>query len=124
VEDNTVNAKLATRLVEKAGIQVVWAQNGQDAVVEYLRSPFDMVLMDIQMPVLDGFGATRAIREAELQSGRRTPIIALTAHAMDGYREKCLAADMDDYLTKPLQPKVLRAALERWSPTGITAAAP
>jgi signal transduction histidine kinase/ActR/RegA family two-component response regulator len=124
VEDNTVNAKLATRLVEKAGIQVVWAQNGQDAVVEYLRAPFDMVLMDIQMPVLDGFGATRAIREAELQSGRRTPIIALTAHAMDGYREKCLAADMDDYLTKPLQPKVLRAALERWSPTGITAAAP
>ncbi len=124
VEDNTVNAKLATRLVEKAGIHVVWAQNGQDAVVEYLRSPFDMVLMDIQMPVLDGFGATRAIREAEMQSGRRTPIIALTAHAMEGYREKCLAADMDDYLTKPLQPKFLRAALERWSPTGINAVAP
>jgi signal transduction histidine kinase/ActR/RegA family two-component response regulator len=124
VEDNTVNAKLATRLVEKAGIHVVWAQNGQDAVVEYLRSPFDMVLMDIQMPILDGFGATQAIREAEMQTGRRTPIIALTAHAMEGYREKCLGADMDDYLTKPLQPKVLRAALERWSPTGINAPTP
>ena len=122
VEDNTVNAKLATRLLEKSGIKVVWAQNGQEGVVQYLKGNFDLVLMDIQMPVLDGFGTTKAIREAEETSGKHIPIVALTAHVMEGYREKCLEAGMDDYLTKPLQPKVLRETLEQWSPKNLSLA--
>jgi signal transduction histidine kinase/CheY-like chemotaxis protein len=122
VEDNTVNAKLASRLLEKAGIQVVWAQNGQEGVNTYLQGGIDMVLMDIQMPVLDGFGATEAIRQAESLTGAHVPIIALTAHALEGYREKCLAAGMDDFLTKPLQPKVLRETLSLWSPRNLSPA--
>lgn len=116
VEDNTVNAKLATRVLEKSKIRVTWAKNGQESVIQYIKGNFDLVLMDIQMPVLDGFGATKAIREAEKATGRRTPIIALTAHAIQGYRQKCLDADLDDYLTKPLQPKALRETLVKWSP--------
>ena len=114
-EDNTVNAKLAKRLLEKWDISVVWARNGQEAVSRYSYGNIDLVLMDIQMPILDGFGATVAIREIEAATGVRVPIIALTAHAMEGYRENCLAAGMDDYLTKPLQPKILRETLETWS---------
>ena len=107
VEDNTVNAKLASRLLEKAGIQVVWAQNGQEGVNTYLQGGIDMVLMDIQMPVLDGFGATEAIRQAESLTGAHVPIIALTANAMKGDREKCLDAGMDEYLSKPFTPNDL-----------------
>jgi signal transduction histidine kinase/ActR/RegA family two-component response regulator len=121
VEDNTVNAKLASRLLEKSGLTVIWAHNGQEGVTRYLKGGIDLVLMDIQMPVLDGFGATEAIRQAEKAEGQaRVPIIALTAHAMKGYREKCLEAEMDDYLTKPLQPKLLRETLARWSPKAVS----
>jgi len=118
-EDNTVNAKLVIRLLEKTGIHVCWTKNGQEAIAQFVREDFDLVLMDIQMPVLDGFSATKAIREEEQKDGRHIPIVALTAFAFEGYREKCLAAGMDDYLTKPLQPKVLRETLAKW----ITASA-
>ena len=121
-EDNTVNAKLATRVLEKAGLAVLWAHNGHEAVARHAKGGVDLVLMDIQMPELDGFGATAAIRQAEAPTGKRVPIIALTAHAVDGYREKCLAADMDDFLTKPLQPKALRDTLTRWSPRTVSPA--
>ena len=120
-EDNTVNAKLTTRILEKYLVQVTWAHNGKEAVNHFLQEEFDLVLMDIQMPVMDGFTATNALREAERDRGGRVPIIALTAHAMPGYREKCLIGGMDDYLTKPLQPAALRRMLANWSPARQTA---
>lgn len=120
VEDNTVNAKLTTRLLEKSEMKYDWARNGQEAVEMYLKSSFDMILMDIQMPILDGFGATKAIREAEKATGCHVPIIALTAHAIDGYRELCIESGMNDYLTKPVQPKALREAMQKWAPERVS----
>ena len=116
-EDNVVNAKLARRLLEKLGADVTWVEDGRLAVEACRSGAFDLVLMDVQMPMLDGFQATAAIRELEAREGRpRVPIIALTAHAMDGYREKCLTAGMDDYLTKPLKAADLAATVNRWQP--------
>ncbi len=113
-EDNMVNAKLATRLLEKSGIRVEWAQDGQQAVAAWKTNSFDLVLMDVQMPVMDGFEATSLIRQAEAGTEHHTPIIALTAHALDGYREQCLENGMDDFLTKPLNPGLLRETLSNW----------
>lgn len=111
-EDNSVNQMLAIRMLEKEGHQVTLAQNGKEAVELSARESFDAVLMDVQMPVMDGFEATAAIRDREKGTGRRLPIIALTAHALKGYREQCLAAGMDDYLSKPIRSKELFAVLE------------
>jgi signal transduction histidine kinase/ActR/RegA family two-component response regulator len=116
VEDNTVNAKLTTRILEKSHVEVTWVVNGKDAINAFMTEKVDIVLMDIQMPVLDGFAATKAIRELERDTGGRVPIIAVTAHAMPGYREKCLIGGMDDYVTKPLNPGVLRETLIHWVP--------
>jgi len=114
-EDNPVNAKLATRLLDKLGCRVTWAEDGDAAVAAWSRDSFDLVLMDVQMPGTDGFQATARLRAAEAAGGRpRTPVIALTAHALDGYRDKCLAAGMDDYLTKPLKAAELEAMVARW----------
>ncbi len=119
-EDNPVNAKLATRLLAKLDVEVTWAGNGRLAVDAWQGGDFDIVLMDVQMPEMDGFEATAAIRAAEAADGRRrTPIIALTAHALDGYREKCLQGGMDDYLTKPLKAAELAAAVARWQPVAV-----
>jgi signal transduction histidine kinase/CheY-like chemotaxis protein len=119
-EDNPVNAKLATRLLMKLGAETTWAEHGGLAVEAWRNGSFDLVLMDVQMPEVDGFQATAAIRELEATAGRgRVPIIALTAHALDGYREKCLAGGMDDYLTKPLKASELAEAVARWQPVGI-----
>ena len=115
-EDNTVNAKLATRLLEKSGILVEWAQDGKQAVDAWRENSFDMVLMDVQMPVMDGFEATVQIRKAEGETENPIPIIALTAHAIDGYRDQCLEKGMDDFLTKPLNPRRLRDCLGLWAP--------
>jgi CheY-like chemotaxis protein len=106
-EDGKVNQKLAVALLEKGGHSVVVAENGEIAVDLVAKQEFDVVLMDVQMPVMDGIDATIAIRAAE----NRIPIIALTAHAMAGDRERCLDAGMDDYLSKPLNPKELYARL-------------
>jgi len=92
---------------------VVIAANGQEAVNALTRESFDVVLMDVQMPIMDGFAATAAIREQEKTSGAHLPIIAMTAHAMQGDRERCLAAGMDDYVTKPMKAADLYAAIER-----------
>jgi two-component system sensor histidine kinase/response regulator len=111
VEDNAVNQKVAQRFLERLGCTVTIADNGEQGGKAYLAGAFDIVLMDLQMPVMDGFTATRRIRDAEGWRAR-TPIIALTANAMTGQLERCLAAGMDGYLTKPLDVARLRDTLE------------
>ncbi len=115
-EDNRVNQVLAVRLLEKRGHEVTVAKNGLEALDSLKRQEFDLVLMDVQMPELDGFEATAAIRKDEMKSGKHIPIIAMTAHAMAGDRERCLEAGMDDYITKPIRPELLVEALKRCSP--------
>jgi CheY-like chemotaxis protein len=95
------------RLLEKRGHRVTVAENGREAVEELKKRAFDLVLMDVQMPEVDGLEATAQIREREKSTGAHQRIIALTAHAMKGDRERCLAAGMDGYLTKPIRPKEL-----------------
>lgn len=103
-EDSLYNQKLAAALLERKGHLVVVANNGAEAVQLVRTQSFDLVLMDVQMPEMDGLEATRSIRETEVGSGRRLPIVAMTAQAMKGDREKCLESGMDDYLTKPIRP--------------------
>jgi signal transduction histidine kinase/ActR/RegA family two-component response regulator len=112
-EDNTVNQRLAQRLLEKDGHCVSMVANGRAAVEAVERTSFDLILMDVQMPEMDGLEATAMIRQFEQVLRRRTPIVALTAGAMQSDREDCLAAGMDAYLTKPLRPEELRAAICR-----------
>jgi len=111
-EDNLVNQRLAMRLLEKRGHQVTIAGNGREAVAAAEQDTFDLVLMDLQMPEMDGFEATAALRKREKETGIHLPIIALTAHALKGDRERCLEAGMDGYLSKPIRPQELDAALE------------
>jgi PAS domain S-box-containing protein len=110
-EDNPINQRVAIRLLEKQGHTVVVAVNGKEAVAEWERQSFDVILMDVQMPQMDGFEATAAIRERERATGRHISIIALTAHALKGDAERCLQAGMDGYLAKPVQPEELARAL-------------
>ncbi len=112
-EDNAVNRRLATALLAKMGHSSTVAENGIAALKALKDGAFDLVLMDIQMPEMDGFEATAAIRAWEKKSGRYTPILAMTAHAMDGDREKCLAADMDGYISKPIGRQQLEVAIEQ-----------
>jgi signal transduction histidine kinase/ligand-binding sensor domain-containing protein/CheY-like chemotaxis protein len=117
-EDNEVNTRLAVRLLEKRGHRVVTTSDGREAVVAYEKQRFDVILMDVQMPQMNGFEATTAIREKERRTQRRTPIIAMTARAIKGDREECLAAGMDDYVSKPVQARELLEAIERLVPNG------
>jgi PAS domain S-box-containing protein len=116
VEDNQINQILARTLLEKQGWSVQAAADGHEAVETWRRGGIDLILMDVQMPEMDGFQATRLIREEEREAGGHIPIIGLTAHAMQGDREKCLEAGMDDYLTKPVRSASLYAAVERLLP--------
>jgi CheY-like chemotaxis protein len=120
-EDNVVNREVAVRMLDQLGYRVDVVEDGQGAIEAASHTPYDAVLMDCQMPVLDGFEATAAIR---LLDGpvACTPIIALTASAMHGDRERCLAAGMDDYITKPVRRAVLSETLRRWVRTAIPAA--
>lgn len=111
-EDNAVNQRVAVRLLEKQGHSVVVANNGRAAIEALEREPFDLVLMDVQMPEMDGFEATAAIRRKEKVSGHRLQIIAMTAHAMKGDLERCLAAGMDRYVSKPIQIEALKEAID------------
>ncbi|MBM4349461.1 MAG: response regulator [Deltaproteobacteria bacterium] len=113
VEDNIMNRRLAVKLLEKLGCRVDVAADGIEAVSLTERFSYDLVLMDCQMPKMDGYEATAEIRRLEGRS-RHTPIIAMTAHAMLGDRERCLEAGMDDYLSKPLKPEKINAALNKW----------
>ncbi|MET0625253.1 MAG: response regulator [Pyrinomonadaceae bacterium] len=115
-EDNLINKCLAVRILEKRGHTVTVAGNGREAVDMLGREDFDAVLMDVQMPEMNGFEATALIRERELARGTRTPIIAMTAYAMKGDRERCLAAGMDAYISKPLQAGELLRAIDRLIP--------
>jgi CheY-like chemotaxis protein len=121
-EDNAVNQKVMLYILEKHGYSVTVAGDGLLAVDAYKRQFFDLVLMDVQMPGMGGFEATQAIRQLEQASGRHIPIIALTAHAMKGDRERCLEAGMDDYLTKPIQKAALFEAIERATEVAVPTA--
>jgi len=119
VEDNLINQKVGVRLLEKQGHTVFLAESGKKALAAWQEQVFDLILMDVQMPEMDGLEATRMIRRQELtgtpeQPGRkRIPIVAMTAHAMVGDRDRCLAAGMDDYVSKPISARDLFAAIER-----------
>jgi two-component system, sensor histidine kinase and response regulator len=112
VEDNPVNQKVAVRFLERMGCKVRVADNGAEGVKVYQESRFDLVLMDLQMPVMDGLTATRRIREIEAITGHTTPIVALTANAMAGQLERCMEAGMNGFLTKPLEIERLHETLE------------
>lgn len=112
-EDNEVNQKFAVRVLKKAGHASTIANNGREAVEAFANGEFDVILMDVQMPEMDGYEATAAIREHEMTTGTTIPIIALTAHAMKGDREKCVAAGMNGYVTKPVKTKTLLAEIDR-----------
>jgi CheY-like chemotaxis protein/HPt (histidine-containing phosphotransfer) domain-containing protein len=114
-EDNDVNRRVAIGMAERLGCVVEAVRNGREAVdaLDYIRH--DLVLMDVQMPEMDGFAATAVIRARERDTGRHMPIIAMTAHAMQGDRERCLAAGMDGYISKPIRPGPLREALGTWA---------
>ena len=122
-EDNEINRAVVTGILEKEGHSLAHVKNGDEAVRAAGQESFDLVLMDVQMPGMDGFEATRAIRDAETGNGRRTRIVAMTAHAMKGDRENCLAAGMDDYISKPIRKEDLLGVLPsaRKPRPGVTA---
>ena len=114
VEDHPINQMLATKLIERAGHQVVLAQNGQEGVDLFAAQPFDLVFMDMQMPVMDGLQATRAIRAGEVLRGvAPTPIVAMTANALQSDRQACSDAGMDGFLSKPFKADDLRLVMEQ-----------
>jgi signal transduction histidine kinase/DNA-binding response OmpR family regulator len=113
-EDNAVNQLLATRLLEKRGHRVMLASNGREALAALAKESYDLVFMDVQMPDIDGIQAVQAIREMEKRSGNHQPVIALTALAMTGDQERCLAAGMDGYLSKPIRPREMDQILEKY----------
>jgi CheY-like chemotaxis protein len=114
-EDDAVNQLVVVEMLKKLDCFVDVAGDGRAACSSIERRRYDVVLMDCQMPGMDGFEATRRIRSAERGTGRREPIIALTADALSGSRERCLASGMDDYLTKPVSFALLRDTVERWT---------
>ena len=117
VEDNTTNQKVATLILQRAGLMVDVAANGEEAIAAYRAQHYDLLLMDCQMPLLDGFSATRAIRQLE-PPGKHVPIVALTANVMSSERDKCLAAGMDDYLAKPVRAEALLRKVKQWLTAG------
>jgi CheY-like chemotaxis protein len=113
-EDNSVNVKVACAILERAGHTVEVARDGRQAVRAMASGPFDVILMDVQMPEMDGFEATAAIREMEEHTSAHTPVIAMTAHALGGYKQRCLEAGMDGYVTKPIRAELLLQTLEEF----------
>jgi polar amino acid transport system substrate-binding protein len=117
VEDHSINQEVALLLLEDLGFSAHVANNGRHALDMLQGTKYSLIFMDCQMPELDGFGATNAIRKSETRTGKRVPIVAMTAHALEGSREQCLAAGMDDYLSKPIDPELLEAMIEKWLPS-------
>lgn len=122
-EDNEVNRLVITHILKEAGVSFKIAHNGREALALYAEQQPSVILMDVSMPEMNGFDAARAIREAEAESGRHTPIIAITAHALKDDKEKCLAAGMDDYISKPLSAARLKERLTHWMRVAAQAAA-
>ena len=114
VEDNVTNQKVAQLMLRRCGVTVDIANHGQEALDKMLEKKYDLILMDCQMPVMDGFEATQKIREREAQQRNPSVIVAMTANVMMGDREKCSAAGMDDYLPKPVEFEKLVECLEHW----------
>jgi CheY-like chemotaxis protein len=112
-EDNVVNQKVGVSILAKLGVRADVAANGHEAVQMLKTLPYDVVFMDCQMPEMDGYEATREVRLRE-NSGRRTVVIAMTADALSGARDRCLAAGMDDYIAKPIKPSDIAGALQKW----------
>jgi CheY-like chemotaxis protein len=123
-EDNPVNQKLAMAMLDKLGHRVTMAGTGLEAVEKWRSDKFDLILMDVQMPELDGLEATRAIRTEEPEAGTTTPIIAMTAHAMTGDRERCIQAGMSDYISKPVRLEALEKTIARVMGNRVSPAAP
>jgi signal transduction histidine kinase/response regulator of citrate/malate metabolism/HPt (histidine-containing phosphotransfer) domain-containing protein len=126
-DDNTINQKVAMRILQQLGYEPDLTANGREALDALQRKPYDFIFMDVMMPEMDGLEATRAIRKFQKEGGHanfssRIVIVAMTAQAMQGDREKCLESGMDDYLAKPVRPKDVRAVIERWSPELMPAA--
>jgi len=119
VEDNVINQKVVVRLLEKLGCRIEVAANGQEALTMLAQMAYDLVLMDCQMPEMDGFAATAAIRQREAHTEQHVPITAMTANAMQGDRERCLAVGMDDYMCKPVKAAELAALLHKRIPHAL-----
>jgi CheY-like chemotaxis protein/HPt (histidine-containing phosphotransfer) domain-containing protein len=123
LDDNTTNLQVATAILRKLGYNADTAVDGTGALEALSSKPYGMVLMDVQMPEMDGFEATRQIRSLHSRTlDHRIPVVAMTARAMRGDREKCLEAGMNDYITKPVSPEALRGVIDRWMPPGRVAA--
>ena len=122
-EDNRVSQLVALNLMQRMGVRADAVANGAEALAALELTPYDVILMDVEMPEMDGFEATAVVRERERGGGRRIPIIAMTAHALLEDRQRCLAAGMDDYVSKPIDRRKLEEALLRWAPRGETQAA-
>jgi CheY-like chemotaxis protein len=116
VEDNLINQKVAVRMLERLGHVSQVAGNGVEGLAALAAQPYDIVFMDCQMPEMDGFEATRTLRDLEKATGRHTPVIALTANVMNEEREQCRRAGMDDFLAKPVRYEDLSAVIDRWRP--------
>lgn len=115
VEDDKIIRMVIEKFSIRKGWKVVLAEDGNAALDAYRKQEFDVIMMDCQMPVLDGYKTTGAIRQLENRSGTHTPIIAMTANALEGFRETCLNAGMDDYLTKPFETSAFYTIVERWA---------
>jgi CheY-like chemotaxis protein len=115
VEDDATSQMVMEELSRKKGWQVILTENGKEAVDAYRGYSFDAIVMDCQIPILDGYKATGVIRQIERHNGIHTPIIAMTAHALRGDREKCLESGMDDYLSKPIDADKFYATVEKWT---------
>lgn len=121
VEDHAINQQVALLLLDGLGFEAHVADNGRAAIDILSRTPYSLVFMDVQMPEMNGLDATRAIRKKETTTGQRVPIVAMTAHALEGSREECIAAGMDDYISKPINPVGLKAVLGKWLATTVPA---
>ena len=116
VEDYFINQEVTQDILELMGVDVQVAENGREALELYENGKYDLIFMDIQMPEMDGYQTTREIRRAEISGEQRVPIIALTANALSGDREKCLEAGMDDYLSKPIEAEKIEEVLKKYLP--------
>ena len=116
VEDHRINQQVALLILKDMGFEADIADNGQDALEKLTHKEYSLIFMDVQMPVMNGFEATLAIRKEEAKSGNHIPIIAMTAHVTEGSKEECLAAGMDDYVSKPVYPELLQEVLAKWMP--------